>query len=141
MVAHLEKEVKRGLSAWSGLAFRRTVVWQLMVSLALAAVAAFVAGWHGFWSAMLGGGIGIIGVLVFVLVAGCVQGDSRNVIRIALRAEAVKILVIVALLWLVFIAYRDMVVLVFMGAFVVSVLLSGLVFAVSGNNQLTSNSC
>lgn len=88
---------------------------------------------------MLGGGIGIIGVLVFALVSGRAKGDSRNVIRITLRAEAAKVMVIVVLLWLAFVAYRDMVVLAFLGAFVVSVLLSGLAFAVSGE-QLNSNS-
>lgn len=90
-------------------------------------------------SAVLGGGIGIIGVLVFALVSGRAKGDSRSVIRITLRAEAAKVMVIVVLLWLAFVAYRDMVVLAFLGAFVVSVLLSGLAFAVTGE-QLNSNS-
>ena len=53
--------------------------------------------------------------------------------RVALRAEAAKVAVMVLLLWLVFAAYQSMVVLVFLGAFVVSVLLSGLAFAVSGD--------
>jgi F0F1-type ATP synthase assembly protein I len=59
-------------------------------------------------------------------------------VRVALRAEGAKVLVIVVLLWLAFVAYRDMVVLAFLGAFVVSVLLSGLAFAVSGD-QLNSS--
>ncbi|MDR2000379.1 MAG: ATP synthase subunit I [Zoogloeaceae bacterium] len=113
------------------------MAWQLIVSLSLAVIAVIVAGWHGFLSAMLGGSIGVIGVLVFALVSRRAEGDSRSVIRIALRAEAAKMLVIVVLLWLAFVAYHKMVVLAFLGAFAVSVLLSGLAFAVSGN-QLTS---
>jgi ATP synthase protein I len=137
MATHLEG---RGESpARIGKAFRRTVAWQSVVSLVLAAVAASAAGWHGFLSAALGGGIGVVGVLVFALVAGRAKGDSRSVVRIALRAEAAKMLAMVVLLWLAFGAYRDMVVLAFLGAFVVSVLLSGLAFAVSGE-QLNSNS-
>jgi len=53
--------------------------------------------------------------------------------RVALRAEAVKILVIVLLLWLAFAGYREMMVLPFFGTFVVSILLSGIAFAVSGD--------
>ena len=137
MAAHLEG--RDGSPARIGQAFRRTVAWQSVVSLVLAAVAAAAVGWHGFLSAALGGGIGVVGVLAFALVVGRAKGDSRNVIRITLRAEAAKVMVIVVLLWLAFVAYRDMVVLAFLGAFVVSVLLSGLAFAVSGE-QLNSNS-
>lgn len=137
MATHLEG--RDGSPARLGLAFRRTAAWQAVASLGLAAVAALAAGWHGFMSAVLGGGIGIIGVLVFALVSGRAKGDSRSVIRITLRAEAAKVMVIVVLLWLAFVAYRDMVVLAFLGAFVVSVLLSGLAFAVTGE-QLNSNS-
>lgn len=90
-------------------------------------------------SAVLGGGIGVAGVLVFALVSRPRPGStSSSAMRVALRAEAVKVLVIVVLLWLSFVSYHHMVVLAFFGAFVVSVLLSGLVFAVSGD-QLNSS--
>jgi ATP synthase protein I len=121
-----------------GRAFRRTMAWQVAVSTLLAVIAGLVVGRHGVLSAMLGGGIGTFGVLAFALVSGRPSGDSHNAVRVALRAEAAKVLVIVVLLWLAFVAYRDMVVLAFLGAFVVSVLLSGLAFAVSGD-QLNSS--
>ena len=120
-------------------AFRRTLAWQAGASLVLALVSAYVAGAHGFYSAALGGGIGVAGVLVFALVSMRSSGDSRGAVRIALRAEGAKVLVIVGLLWLAFTAYHNMVVGAFLGAFVVSVLLSGLAFAVSAD-QLSSNS-
>lgn len=119
-------------------AFRLTMAWQAAISVAIAIVAGFVAGWHGSLSALLGGGIGVMGVLVFALVSRRGLGSSSSAVRIALRAEGAKVLAIVVLLWLAFVVYRDMVVLAFLGAFVVSVLLSGLAFAVSGD-QLNSS--
>jgi F0F1-type ATP synthase assembly protein I len=114
------------------------MLWQLAASIAIATLAGVVAGVHGFLSALLGGGIGVMGVLVFSLVSRCGVSGSSSAVRVALRAEGAKVLVIVVLLWLAFVAYRDMVVMAFLGAFVVSVLLSGLAFAVSGD-QLNSS--
>ena len=114
------------------------MAWQVAASVAVAVVAGVTAGRQGFLSALLGGGIGVIGVLVFALVSRRGLGSSGSAVRVALRAEGAKVLVIVVLLWLAFVAYRDMVVLAFLGAFVVSVLLSGLAFAVSGD-QLNSS--
>lgn len=119
-------------------AFRSTMAWQAAASAAIATVAGVVAGWHGLLSAVLGGGIGVAGVFVFALVSRRRPGSSGSAMRTALRAEATKVLVIVVLLWLSFVAYHHMVVLAFFVAFVVSVLLSGLVFAVSGD-QLNSS--
>jgi len=119
-------------------AFRVTMAWQAAASVAVAIVAGLIAGRHGSLSALLGGGIGVMGVLVFALVARRGAGKSGSAVRIALRAEGAKLLAIVVLLWLAFVVYRDMVVLAFLGAFVVSVLLSGLAFAVSGD-QLNSS--
>lgn len=121
-----------------GRAFRSTMKWQAAASAVIAAVAGVVVGWHGLLSAVLGGGIGVAGVLVFALASHRSPGSSVNAMRIALRAEAAKVLVIVVLLWLAFVAYQQIVVLAFFAAFVVSVLLSGLVFAVSGD-QLNSS--
>jgi ATP synthase protein I len=130
--------VPRARTGRVGRAFRRTIAWQMATSVLVAVLAGFVAGHHGFISALLGGSIGVAGVLVFALVSSRTHDDARSTIRVALRAEAAKLLVIVVLLWLAFVGYRDMVVLAFLGAFVVSVLLSGLTFAVSGD-QLNSS--
>jgi len=114
------------------------MAWQVAASVAIAMLGGVLAGKHGFLSALLGGGIGVIGVLVFALVSRQGAGSSSSAVRVALRAEGAKVLAIVVLLWLVFTAYHDMVVLAFIGAFAVSVLLSGLAFAVSGD-QLNSS--
>ncbi len=114
------------------------MAWQAAASVVIAVLAGVVAGWHGLLSAVLGGGIGLAGVLVFALVSRGGAGSEGSAVRIALRAEGAKVLAIVVMLWLVFVVYRDMVVLAFLGAFMVSVLLSGLAFAVSGD-QLNSS--
>jgi ATP synthase protein I len=127
------------VATWGiGRAFRVTMVWQVVATVGLAGLAGMAAGSEGFLSALFGGGIGVAGVLVFALVSGRRTADPGGAVRVALRAEAVKVVVIVCLLWLAFLAYRDMVVLAFLGAFTVSVLLSGLVLAVAGN-QLNSS--
>jgi ATP synthase protein I len=137
MVIH--PEGSSGTATRINLAFRRTMVWQMAASVAVAVVAGVVAGGQGFLSALLGGSIGVIGVLVFALVSRRgLGGSSSSAVRVALRAEGAKVLAIVVLLWLAFVVYRDMVVLAFLSAFVVSVLLSGLAFAVSGD-QLNSS--
>jgi ATP synthase protein I len=109
------------------------MIWQAAATVALAALAGFLVDSAGFVSAVLGGGIGVVGVWVFALMSKRRVAGSSGVVRVALRAEAAKVIVIVLLLWLAFAAYRDMVVLVFFGAFMVSVLLSGVAFAVSGD--------
>jgi len=106
------------------------MAWQLAASAAIAMAAAGLAGIHGFLSAVLGGGIGVAGVLVFALMSPSRGLSPGHAVRKALRAEAAKVAAIVLLLWLVFSAYRGLVVPAFMGAFIVSVLFSGIAYAV-----------
>jgi ATP synthase protein I len=114
-------------------AYRLTMLWQMVATVAVAVLAGFLVGGTGFVSAVLGGGIGVAGMWVFALVSKRRVAGSGNVVRIALRAEAAKVAVVVLLLWLVFATYRDMAVVAFFGAFMVSVLLSGIAFAISGD--------
>ncbi len=123
-----------GGAAWRiDRAYRLTMLWQTIATFAVALLAGVLAGGTGFVSAVLGGGIGVAGMWVFALVSKRRLADSGNVVRIALRAEATKVAVVVLLLWLAFATYRDMAVVAFFGAFMVSVLLSGIAFAVSGD--------
>lgn len=116
-----------------GRAYRVTMAWQSAMSIAVAAVAAIPAGSRGLVSALLGGGIGVVGVLVFALIVARNPASPGAAVRIAIRAEAARIVVVVLLLWLVFALYRELAVLPFIGAFMVAVLLSGIAFAVSGD--------
>lgn len=113
--------------------FRLVLSWQSLATGVIAVLSGIAAGGEGFLSAATGGAIGIAGMLAFALVSERRPETSGGAVRVALRAEAVKILVVVLLLWLAFAGYREMMVLPFFGAFVVAVFLSGIAFAVSGD--------
>ena len=116
-----------------GRPLRVTMIWQGLASTVLAVLGGVTVGSQGFVSAALGGAIGIAGVLIFALVSARRAENSASAVRIALRAEAAKVIVIVLLLWLAFAVYREMVVPAFFGAFMISVLLSGIAFGLSGD--------
>lgn len=113
--------------------FRLVLVWQCIATALIAMASGLLAGGESAWSAVMGGGIGVAGMLAFSLMAGRRSATTAGAVSVALRAEAVKIGVIVLLLWLAFAGQRDIAVLPFFGAFVVSVLLSGIALAVSGD--------
>jgi ATP synthase protein I len=113
-----------------GRPYRIAIAWQASAVALVATAAAGFAGGSGLLSALLGGSVGIVGLIVFALVSGRRAPSALDAIRVALRAEAIKIIAVVLLLWLSFAAYRNLVVLPFMGAFMISVLLSTVAFAV-----------
>jgi ATP synthase protein I len=105
-------------------AIRRVLRWQAVVTLAGAAVAYAWGGGHAALSAVLGGIVNIAAVVVFAVVYTLSRPVSAGGTVAALfRAEASKILVIVAQLWLVLANYKDVVPLAFFATFVVTVLL------------------
>ncbi|MGA7985799.1 MAG: ATP synthase subunit I [Burkholderiales bacterium] len=110
----------------------RTVLrWQLIVTgvLALAAAAAIGAG--GAISAALGGSISMFAGLVSALVVSWSKaGSAGGVLLGALRAEGIKIGLMVILLWLVLATYRDVVVLALLGSFAVTMLIFTMAFIV-----------
>jgi F0F1-type ATP synthase assembly protein I len=116
-----------------GRAYRVTAVWQLAAALAIAMVVSLWLGAAGFLSAILGGVVGMTGVLVQGLVARRKKTRSPvDVVRVAIRAEAAKVGAIVLLLWLAFSTLHEQLIpLAFIGAFIVSVLLSGVAFVVA----------
>lgn len=102
--------------------------WQGVAALALAAIAWAAVGPHAGWSALLGALVGIVAVVVSAAVGSIGGTGSPGLALLAvLRAEAVKIALIVALLWLVLKIYKDASVVWFIGSFLVSILI--LVFA------------
>jgi ATP synthase protein I len=110
----------------------RTVLrWQLLATVAIMAIAAYLAGLHGAVSAFLGGAVSIAAGVVFVFVASLGQSKSDAVeatLMRAMRAEAAKIGAVVVLLWLVFAIYTNLVAPVFLGAFIVTVVIFSLAF-------------
>ena len=105
--------------------------WQLYATAAMALAAGVVAGMHGAVSAVLGGLVSWAAGLVFaLLVSGGRVRTAGETLRILFRAEASKIMLIVFLLWLVLISYPEVVPVMFIAAFIVSVLVSQAVLLV-----------
>ena len=96
--------------------------WQVIVTAVLTLVAALLWGKDGAISAALGGAINVISGWVYGWRVA--QGEAKTAgeaLRTMLRAEAIKILLIVVGLWLVLSSYRDIVHGAFFAAFVVTV--------------------
>jgi ATP synthase protein I len=100
--------------------------WQAGATALASALAGWIAGWHGAVSAALGGAIGLAGGLVFAWLASRARATSADEVLIsALKAEAVKLLVLIALLALVLATYKHVVVVGLIGSFIVSTSIFG----------------
>jgi ATP synthase protein I len=105
--------------------YRAVLLWQAAATLIIAAIAAPWAGFHGALSALLGGVINLSAGVVYMFVLAIAPPVSAGATIAALfRAEAAKILVIIALLWLVLSTYHEAVLPALLATFIVTVLLS-----------------
>jgi ATP synthase protein I len=101
---------------------RIVLQWQLIATAVLSLLAALLWGWDGAISAALGGAINVLAGWVYGWRVA--QGEAKTAgeaLRTMLRAEAIKILLIVVGLWLVLSSYREIVHGAFIAAFVVTV--------------------
>jgi ATP synthase protein I len=113
---------------------RAVLRWQIVATATIAAVGAIAEGSNGAVSAIAGGLVSIIAGLGSALVAARSGGKSAGGILVgALRAEAVKLALIVILLWLVLAAYREFVPLAFFGSFLATVVIFSMAFFVRDN--------
>jgi ATP synthase protein I len=97
--------------------------WQVYATGVIALGAGLVAGWHGAISAVLGGLVNQIADVAYaLLVSGGGIRTAGNTLRTMFRAEAVRVLLIVGLLYGVLTAYKDVMHPVLFLSFVVSVL-------------------
>ena len=103
---------------------RTVLVWQLIATAVIAAIAGLWVGRHGAVSALLGGLINVVAGAAYALLLGfraARTADAGASLLAMFRAEAGKILLILAGLWLVLSHYEDVVAVAFFGAFVVTV--------------------
>jgi ATP synthase protein I len=110
----------------------RTVLrWQVIATLALTATAWLATGKHGALSAALGGLVATAAAVAFAAVAslGGAAGAATALLAV-LRAEAVKVGLIVVALWLVLTTYKDVAVVWFIGSFLATVLILAMAPAV-----------
>ena len=110
----------------------RTVLrWQLIVTAALALLAALLWGLHGAVSAALGGLVNVTAGWVFGwLVSRRKPLTSGEALRTMIRAEGIKILLIIVQLWAVFANYGEIVIAAFLASFAIAVLVSTAAIAV-----------
>jgi ATP synthase protein I len=114
----------------------RTVLrWQLIATAAVAAVAGVWVGWQGVLSAALGGLVNVSAGVAYALLLGLglrvTRGADVGTSLVAMfRAEAGKLLLIVAQLWLVLSIYKELVPAAFFSAFVMTVVIFSMAFFV-----------
>ena len=107
------------------LKYRPIVGLQVIVTTAAALVSAWLAGPHGALSAGLGGSIGIASSLAFAAMASrSTPRSAGEALHGALRAEAVKIVLMVVLLWLVLATYKNVQAVALIGSFIATVVVS-----------------
>lgn len=109
---------------------RKVLMWQLAVTAALAVLAGLLAGLPAAKSVCLGGFISIASGIAFGLMASRQAPSAGTAIRNMLRAESVKIGVVVILFWLVLKAVSNIVPLALLGSFIVSTLIQSMAFFV-----------
>lgn len=110
----------------------RTVLrWQLIVTATLAVAAGILWGPNGAVSAALGGIVNLVAGWGFgLMVSRRKVGTAGDALRTMVRAEAVKVVLIVLGLWLVLTQYRDIVHAGFFAAFVTTVVVFAAAFLV-----------
>lgn len=119
------------MPAVKGRPFRTVLAWQGAWTVLAATVWGSAAGVHGAVSAALGGAIGLVGGIVFAWLAmRSRELTADGILFAALKAEAIKVLILLGLLALVLITYRHAVVTALVGSFIVSVLIFGFAFFV-----------
>jgi ATP synthase protein I len=111
--------------------FRPIIGLQVLCTAAATLLAAWLAGIHGAISAALGGSIGVVAGLAYVAMAARSKSKSAGeALYEVLRAEAVKLALMLLLLGTVLATYRDVVAIGLIGSFIASVLIFTMAVAV-----------
>lgn len=111
---------------------RIIIRWQSLFTLAMVLGCSLLVSYNGAMSALLGGLVSIISTSAFALIVSRYRGGSASgALRIALRAEAVKITMIVLLLWQVLTHYEGVNMVVFIGTFAVAVIINSMALLIS----------
>ncbi|TRZ57089.1 MAG: ATP synthase subunit I [Rhodocyclaceae bacterium] len=128
----------------SGKPLRIVLRWQAVATVLLAVMGAWLAGLHGAFSALLGGAVAIAGGMVFAFLARPPKAQSQDpgtawdrLTRI-LKAEGAKVLVIVILLGLVLATYKEVVMVGFIGTFIVAVIIFSMAIFLRNPAQLNA---
>lgn len=111
--------------------------WQLIATLAMVLILGLNWGFHGAASALLGGFVSMISAAAFAAIISRYRGSTAGgVLVTAIKAETVKIVVMITLLWLIMTVYKDVVAIGFIGTFVLTVLIFGMALFVTDDAKL-----
>lgn len=115
-------------------AIRTVLRWQLVATAALTILAGLWAGGHGALSAALGGAVSLSAGWASGMVAAVGKARSAGGVLVgALRAEGVKLGLMLALLGAVFAVYQDVVAIAFLGTFMTTAMIFSMAFFVREN--------
>ena len=116
----------------------RTIMrWQLIVTVVMALILTPLWGFHGAVSAFLGGVVSIVAAAAFATIVSRYHGVTiSGALKTALKAEAVKVMTMIALLWLVLTLYKDVVAVGLIGTFAVTVLVFGMALFVRDDTRV-----
>ena len=116
---------------------RIIIRWQLLFTVITALGCGVLMGSHGAVSALLGGFISIASSSAFALIVSLHKGSGASgVLRTALRAEAVKIIVIVISLWLVLTQFEDINLVIFIATFAATVIINSMALLISEDAKI-----
>lgn len=107
---------------------------QLLLTLVVVVIFVFLSDLQSAVSAILGGMVSLISSAVFAIIISHHKGYTADAaIRTAIRAEVVKIGLIVILLWVVFKNFESVNAFAFIGTFILTVLAHSMALFVSDN--------
>lgn len=109
---------------------------QLLIMLVVAAAAGVFLGMQSAISAALGGSVSVISSAAYAIIVSHHKGyTAGETVRAALRAESVKIILTVSLLWVVFKFYENLNAFAFIGTFTLTVLAYSMALLVSDDTK------
>ena len=123
-----EQKTPSGLatgSTDSNKVFKKMLQWQLIATLIVAVMAGIISGAHAGFSALIGGACVVIGAYFASKIAQRSSKEAATVLVNLLKAEAVKIVIIVVLLFIAFKVYKQLVPFALIAGLAASALFSG----------------
>jgi len=109
---------------------------QLLITLAVAVAVGVFLGMQSAISAALGGSVSVISSAAYAIIVSHHKGyTAGETLRTALRAESVKIILTVSLLWVVFKFYENLNASAFIGTFILTVLAYSMALLVSDDTK------
>jgi len=109
---------------------------QLLITLVVAVAVGVFLGLQSAISAALGGSVSVISSAAYAIIVSHHKGyTAGETVRTALRAESVKIILTVSLLWVVFKFYENLNASAFIGTFILTVLAYSMALLVSDDTK------